>query len=705
MEAEILRPLTMKGPKISEVFDDQSTTFVLCPDGIKFPPIEKVWQKKGHSYAEACAHKGNVGRLAGISDIGVDEDQPEAFDGLEVPNTATWETRPGRLGLAFKCQDHTPEVLVKYGLKGDQAVAFLYKNGTTVGELKLERSYQIIPPSWKIIRKGPDQGKRVEYKWISEIRPAEISLDNLLSQLKQLGISFKKVETPTATTASTTSTTTKLGGEKGQVFIKASEFLQQALSKDLTGARNKTGFDLVCQLRDLGIEPGKASEYLRTYSENVPAGDHPYTYEEAMKSLEQAYSREPREPPHITRPTPALTPEPSAQPQDRYTTKELLEAYYKWLYIREEYQITGPYCGVLAAFCPGDPDILGLVASSGSVKTETIRAFGKEPNEYIYPISSITAKTLISGKKGVEGLAPKLKGRVLMIKDLTTMLEKEKNERAQIFAQFREMTDGYLTYEYGNDERRNVLDIHSSIVFASTSVIEHYYAMTSSLGQRMMFFKPEGDRQIAMNRARTASATKEVMRKELHAVTMGFLAKYVPAMKAGEIATISEEMSKDLEQFYMFLAKARATIHADWKGDPDDYPEIEYPTRIASTIDRIIKVHATINDRTEANKDDIDFGKRIVLDTIPTNRWKVLTHLSTRQETTPSIAAKCGLPTTTTHKLLDALFSIGVILKWSKSNSDEGISTWADSYALPEETNAIITELRKVECPELKREG
>ena len=59
--------------EIPSAFNQPGAAFVLLPDGIKFPPIEKGWQEKGHSFQEAAAHKGNVGILAGNGFIGLDQ--------------------------------------------------------------------------------------------------------------------------------------------------------------------------------------------------------------------------------------------------------------------------------------------------------------------------------------------------------------------------------------------------------------------------------------------------------------------------------------------------------------------------------------------------------------------------------------------------------------------------------------------------------
>lgn len=177
-------------PTISPVFDQPGAQFVLLPAGIKSPPTEKEWQNNGHNFKEATTHVkrgGNVGILAGNGYIGLDQDDPNAFIGLELANTTLWETRPGRLGFWLRCHDSSPEVLNKYGFKPDHAQIKLFKEGQPIGEIKLERSYQVIPPSWKKV-----DGLRVDYKMLEDVPPAEISLDRLLSELIEIGIIFSK---------------------------------------------------------------------------------------------------------------------------------------------------------------------------------------------------------------------------------------------------------------------------------------------------------------------------------------------------------------------------------------------------------------------------------------------------------------------------------------------------------------------------------
>jgi len=175
---------------IDPAFDRPGAAFVLLRGGEKAPPIEKSWQEKPHSYVEAEQHAadgGNVAFVSGNGHVGLDLDSPEAFVGVELPATLRWETRPGRLGMLFAVKGDIPATLEAIGKKPDIAQLKLFRDGEHVGELKLQRAYQVIPPSWKIV-----DGRRVDYRLIDGRPPAEVDIAVLVASLRGAGISFSE---------------------------------------------------------------------------------------------------------------------------------------------------------------------------------------------------------------------------------------------------------------------------------------------------------------------------------------------------------------------------------------------------------------------------------------------------------------------------------------------------------------------------------
>jgi hypothetical protein len=245
---------------VSDVFDRVGAVFVLLPPGSKFPPLQDRWQlpENAHTFAQAQAHTGNVGILAGNGYIGLDKDDPSAFEGLELPITTLWETRPGRFGLWLKCSDNVAEALAVVGKKPNQAQLKLYKDGKPCGEVKLERTYQVIPPSWKIL----EDGMRADYKLLDSSPPAGISLEKLLADLQSIGITFaSKLEQNAARLESIASKARQKLAESDDV--KARRYAEAALRNEVLilastpeGSRNdqlnKSAFALA-QLEAVGV--------------------------------------------------------------------------------------------------------------------------------------------------------------------------------------------------------------------------------------------------------------------------------------------------------------------------------------------------------------------------------------------------------------------------------------------------------------------
>jgi putative DNA primase/helicase len=82
---------------------------------------------------------------------------------------------------------------------------------------------------------------------------------------------------------------------KGHASL-AERLLADAIAKAGAGTRNETGLWLACQLRDNNIPRADCEVVMRSYTTAVTSkGTEPYLESEAMGSLDQAFTREPRE--------------------------------------------------------------------------------------------------------------------------------------------------------------------------------------------------------------------------------------------------------------------------------------------------------------------------------------------------------------------------------------------------------------------------
>lgn len=77
----------------------------------------------------------------------------------------------------------------------------------------------------------------------------------------------------------------------------ANFYVRCALRQVENGAsRNEKGFQLGCNLRDLGLDLEHARPFMKQYQEGVPERDHSYTIEETISSLESSYESERKDP-------------------------------------------------------------------------------------------------------------------------------------------------------------------------------------------------------------------------------------------------------------------------------------------------------------------------------------------------------------------------------------------------------------------------
>ena len=151
---------------------------------------------------------------------------------------------------------------------------------------------------------------------------------------------------------------------------------------------------------------------------------------------------------------------------------------------------------VVANQLKGPPVWLMLISPPSSGKTIALEPLDALPNTKL--LSKLTEKTLLSGMPDQNGkpaslllqLGPK---PTLVVKDLGTMLEGNHHGKGELYAQLREVYDGYISAAYGNGRfvewPGKGKKGKATMIVGMTPSIDMYHVMESHLGERFLRYQ------------------------------------------------------------------------------------------------------------------------------------------------------------------------------------------------------------------------
>jgi hypothetical protein len=346
--------------------------------------------------------------------------------------------------------------------------------------------------------------------------------------------------------------------------------------------------------------------------------------------------------------------------------RSLKEKYCHWLAIDQDIEsLEIILASMLDRKVLGDPLWLFVVAPPGSTKTEILRSiYGLK--SIAYHLSSLTSKTIISGRENkqgniVKGIYSKINGKVVIIPELSEVLSKTRDERNAIFAQFRDLYDGRCVYGYGTTDEPIAVDCNIGLVCGATSAVDMYGSVHAVLGERFLKVRPQFNRELAKNRALENQKQLTWMRQQLALEAENFFTK----LHINE-PTISDEQAKKIGNLGEFTGYVRTTVTnlgfnefdtSEWQ------PEPEFPTRISQQLQKLAKCLAIIRGKDEVTDDEIKTLSRVAKDSCIPNRLRTLEviHRHTEPQTIQQIAKETGLDFKKARNSLEALSVIKML--------------------------------------------
>ena len=273
----------------------------------------------------------------------------------------------------------------------------------------------------------------------------------------------------------------------------------------------------------------------------------------------------------------------------------------------------------------GDPVWMFLVGPPGSGKTMTMS--GLTTFSHAYSTSSLTSHALISGH-GTNGggtdpsLIPRLDGKILLVKDFTSILSMRDTDKEEIFGILRDAFDGSCGKIFGNGIERNYKS-RFTVLAAVTPRIYDVGEQHQSLGERFLKYAI-GDNmehvseEDIISKAIENVSQSESIRDALAEVTDRYL---TGLMEQGDVLA-QVKMDNPTKQRLILLAQIGSVIrgtvtHHKYRDDIMlGRPFREVGTRLGTQLAKLARSLAFVRGRSEVGEEDYRLVKRVVLDTI-----------------------------------------------------------------------------------------
>lgn len=393
---------------------------------------------------------------------------------------------------------------------------------------------------------------------------------------------------------------------------------------------------------------------------------------------------------------------PACREKRRYPPRTLDEAkaaITKWLHITDEDVLEIIFAFSLSEKLPGDPLWLFLIAPPGGCKTEILRAM--DGRDY-YHLSDLTAKTFVSGlmlgkgdeRRKIDDLLPQLHQKLLIFKDFTTVLEKNRDERQEIIAQLREIYDGSYAKKFGTMDRKVRYTSRFGLLAGVTPIIDRHWKLMQQLGERFLKYRWDEDADATTRRAQRNEGDEAMMRAEIHDAVMGFLLH----LEVPESVAFGEELLEPLILAAKFLADLRTpvSIHA---GQSDFYydfiPTPERPTRLVKQLKKLCKALAVVRGRDRVTREDLLVAVKVAFSTAPQDRLAVLRAVQQHQTasidgcTVAQIKKDVQLPESSIRNIVQQLVILRLLYEQDVTRQRDGFRESVRYYRLSKTVPAL----------------
>jgi hypothetical protein len=377
------------------------------------------------------------------------------------------------------------------------------------------------------------------------------------------------------------------------------------------------------------------------------------------------------------------SPKGKARPRSgsSVTLAAVHETFRRGLHIPDPLILDVPIAAAVANLLDIDPVFLLLVAAGSRGKTEIIGALSGVPE--VYPLSSLTKATLLSGHKDPKrpwnhSLLNKLTTtgkRIITFKDFGTILTMHREDRAAVLAQLREVYDGAMVKATGLGEELS-WEGHLGFVAGCTPAIDQYYGVIAILGERFVYLRSASD-DARMTTGRMALRNRDEAKAQREA-NQDILTEFVGGLDlTGTLPDFSTEGRDRIVDLADYVTKARTDVARDGYGAREiiALPEYEGLARFAKAIASIGQALMVMGYEEPTT---LEVLARLSRDSAPPLRVAVLEWLAEQGGVvkTSDLATALDLPTTTASRLLEDLTALKLVGRTKGGQAVNATNRW-----------------------------
>lgn len=305
----------------------------------------------------------------------------------------------------------------------------------------------------------------------------------------------------------------------------------------------------------------------------------------------------------------------------------------------------------------GRPVWLMVVGPPGCGKTLPMMAIRYAP--HVYMASAFRPTALISGwgLKGGEdmSLIPKLDGKILLVKDMSSLLSQHKEVVAEVLGLLRDAYDGSCSRVYATGIERTYTS-RFGFIGATTPDIDAYWGLNVRLGERFLRYRCRATpTQIyeKIDRSLEALATEDETDLEIENICMSFLKHLVTETEVKLQLAHLKEIGR--------LAQLGAVLRTVVSRSPFGHevlviPEWEEATRYAKQLAKMALGLAYVRGKTVNGAEEMEDLKTLVRDAMDARIERICNVLANQPGLEAAeIADIISLPVWTVRTCLDNL--------------------------------------------------